>query len=163
MLRSIADVARSEGHGLDDVAVRLACLEVFALGGPAPDDDAAETGYYAARAALAKALSDAARHVAAKGVAREGAPALVRLVERIAVRFGVVVQDKVLLEAVPIVGAASGALINTVFLAHFQDLARGHFTVRRLEARYGADVVRAAYERPSRPDGVIELPPAAPG
>jgi len=146
MLRSIADVARSEGHDLDDVAVQLACLEVFALGGPSKGDDAAETGYYAVRAALATALEDAARHVAAKGLSKEGAPALVRLIERIAVRFGLVVEDKLLLEAVPILGAASGALINTVFMGHFQDLARGHFAVKRLEARYGAETVRAAYE-----------------
>jgi hypothetical protein len=146
MLRSIADVARSEGHDLGDVAVQLACLEVFALGGPSRGDDAAETGYYAVRAALASALNDAVRHVAAQGLGQEGAPALVRLLERIALRFGVVVEDKLLLEAVPILGAASGALINTVFMGHFQDLARAHFTVKRLEARYGMEAVRAAYE-----------------
>jgi len=149
MLRSIADVARSEGQDLDSIETRLECLEVFALGGPSPDDDAVESGYYAVRGALAKALSDAAEHVAARGAAGGAAPALVRLVERVATRFGVVVQDKVLLEAVPIVGAASGALINTVFLAHFQDVARGHFTIRRLEAKYGAETVREAYERGS--------------
>src|SRR5262245_48242835 len=33
MLRSIADIARSEGHSLSAVATRLNCLEVFALGG----------------------------------------------------------------------------------------------------------------------------------
>jgi len=146
MLRSIADVARSEGHDLDDVGVQLACLEVFALGGPSKRDDAAETGYYAVRAGLATALEDAARHVAAQGLSKKGAPALVRLIERIAVRFGLVVEDKILLEAVPILGAASGALINTVFMGHFQDLARAHFTIKRLEARYGADRVRAAFE-----------------
>jgi len=146
MLRSIADVARSEGHDLGDVAVQLACLEVFALGGPSRQDDAAETGYYAVRAALATALNDAARHVAAKGLTQEGAPALVQLLERIALRFGVVVEDKLLLEAVPILGAASGALINTVFMGHFQDLARAHFTVKRLEGRYGLETVRAAFE-----------------
>jgi hypothetical protein len=162
MLRSIADVARSEGHDLDSVDVRLACLEVFALGGPAPDDDAAETGYFAVRAALASAFADAAKHLAAQGVAREGAPALVRLVERVALRFGVVVQDKVLLEAVPILGAASGALINTVFLAHFQDVARGHFTIRRLERKYGADAVRASYEALGRPGAPLLLPPPTP-
>ncbi|MEM7309810.1 MAG: EcsC family protein [Planctomycetota bacterium] len=145
MLRSIADVARSEGHDLADVEVQLACLEVFALGGPSDDDDAADTGYFAVRAALAAALSDAARHVALHGASLRGAPALLRLLERLAVRFGVVVQDKVLLEAAPVVGAAGGALVNTVFLTHFQELARGHFAVKRLEQRYGAEAVQAAY------------------
>jgi len=30
---------------------------------------------------------------------------------------------------------------------HFQDMARGHFTVRRLERIYSPEVVRAEYER----------------
>lgn len=29
---------------------------------------------------------------------------------------------------------------------HFQAVARGHFTVRRLERRYGKSLVREAYE-----------------
>ena len=40
---------------------------------------------------------------------------------------------------------------------YFQDLARGHFVVRRLEARYGAEAVRLAYEGGGEP---IALPPA---
>ena len=50
----------------------------------------------------------------------------------------------VVAQAAPVVGAAGGALVNTAFLAHFRTLARGHFTVRRLERRYGAEAVRAA-------------------
>jgi len=34
-----------------------------------------------------------------------------------------------------------------VFVEHFQQVARGHFTVRRLERAYGKAVVRAEYER----------------
>jgi hypothetical protein len=33
------------------------------------------------------------------------------------------------------------------FIDHFQELARAHFVVRRLERRYGKSAVRAAYER----------------
>ena len=50
-----------------------------------------------------------------------------------------------------VVGAAGGALINTLFIDHFQDMARGHFVVRRLERVYGTDAVRAAYEISSVP------------
>ncbi|MBO0733241.1 MAG: EcsC family protein, partial [Methylocapsa sp.] len=35
ILRSVADIARSEGHDLADPRAALACLEVFALGGEA--------------------------------------------------------------------------------------------------------------------------------
>src|SRR3954462_12396972 len=47
MLRSIADIARSEGFDPRALETRLACLEVFALGGRTPADDATESGYWA--------------------------------------------------------------------------------------------------------------------
>jgi hypothetical protein len=146
MCRSIADIARAEGEALDDPAVRLACIEVFALGGKTPGDDAAETGYFAVRAALARAVSDAAQFLAAHAVAGEGAPALLRLVSLVAARFHLQVSEKVAAQAVPVIGAAGGALINLMFIDHYQDVSRGHFTVRRLERLYGEDVVRRAYD-----------------
>jgi hypothetical protein len=48
---------------------------------------------------------------------------------------------------VPVIGAAGGALINTLFIGHYQDMARGHFIVRRLEKTYGTEPVRAAYDK----------------
>ena len=149
MLRAIAAIARSEGEDLGDVEARLACVEVFALGGPGPTDDASETAYYAVRIALAKALTEAADHIAARGLA-EGAPAVVRLIARIAARFDLVVTEKLAAQAVPVVGAASGAAINLLFVSSFQKAASGHFTVRRLERKYGLDVVKAAYEAIAR-------------
>jgi hypothetical protein len=145
MLRSIADVARSEGESIDHLETKLACLTVFALGGRAPADNAAESGYFAARAAMASAVTEAARHLAEKGFSQTGAPALVRLVATIGARFGVVVSEKAAAQAIPIIGAAGGALINTLFIGHFQDMARGHFIVRRLEKIHGTEPVQAAY------------------
>jgi hypothetical protein len=147
MLRSIAEIARSEGEDLEDPGVRLACLEVFALGGPSTSDDAAETGYYAVRTLLARAVSEAASYIAERGAAEEGAPVLVRLISVVASRFGAAVSDRMLASAVPIIGAAGGASVNLIFIDHFQRMARGHFTVRRLERAYGSDTVREEYER----------------
>jgi hypothetical protein len=147
MLRSIADIARSEGERIRLPDGMLACLEVFALGGRARSDDAAEVGYFAIRAALARTVSEAAQYLAERGVAEEGAPVIVRFITQVASRFGVVVSDKMAAQAVPILGAAGGAVINLLFIDHFQDMARGHFIVRRLERIYGAEVVRAEYER----------------
>ena len=145
MLRSIADIARSEGEQVRTVEARLACIEVFALGSRSKGDDASETGYFAVRAALARSVSEAAQYIAERGLAREGAPAIARLIGEVAARFSVNVSQKVAAQAVPIVGAAGGALVNLVFIDHFQDVARGHFIVRRLERKYGSEVVRAAY------------------
>jgi len=146
MLRSIADIARSEGEQLNNPEARLACIEVFALGGSTKGDDAAETGYFAVRAALAQAVTEAARHIAEKGLADKGAPAIVRLITQIAARFNVVVSQKVAAQAVPVAGAVSGMAINALFIDHFQKTARGHFTIRRLERDHGQSLVRSAYD-----------------
>jgi hypothetical protein len=147
MLRSIADIARSEGEQLKSPEAKLACLEVFAFGGPAEGDNATKTGYFAVRASLAKAVSEAAQHLAQKGVAREGAPAIVRFLSQVASRFGVTVSEKLAAQAVPMIGAVGGALINSVFIDHFQDMARGHFTIRRLERTYGPELIKNAYDK----------------
>ncbi len=146
MFRSIADIARSEGEDVHLVETRLACLEVFALGGGSGKDDASESGYYAVRALLARQVSEAAKYIVEKGLAEEGAPALVRLIATIASRFGVTVSQKAAASAVPVIGAAGGALINTIFIEHFQNMARGHFIMRSLERKYGADAVKMLYE-----------------
>lgn len=151
MMRSIADIARSEGHDLRSAETRLACLEVFALGSRSKSDDAAENAYWAMRTLLASAISEAATHVARHGFTHESAPALVRFVSIIAARFGVVVSEQVAAKAVPVVGAAAGSTINVLFTSHFQSMARGHFIVRRLEGVYGPTIIREVYEQ-------IELP-----
>lgn len=149
MLRSIAEIARAQGERLDDVDARLACLEVFALGGHSEADDAAETGYYSLRTALAVPVTQASRYIARHG-ANSGGPALARLASAVASRFGAAVTQKTAAQVVPIVGAATGAAINLLFISHFQEMARGHFIIRRLERKYGAGLIQDAYESISR-------------
>lgn len=146
MLRSIADIARSEGESISQVDVKLACLEVFALGGSSTADDGTESGYYAVRAALAKSVADAAEFLVTKKLGDEGAPVLVKLIARIAERFSVQVTEKAAAQAIPAIGAAGGAIINTLFMDHFQDMARGHFIVRRLERAHGKELIQSIYQ-----------------
>jgi hypothetical protein len=80
MLRSIADIAQSEGQDLSDPETALSCVEVFALGGRAGSADASESGYFAVRGMLAKTVTEAARFVAERGVIKEGAPILLKFV-----------------------------------------------------------------------------------
>lgn len=147
MLRSIADTARSEGEDIEDIEAQLACMMVFALGSNKPGDDASESGYYAVRISLARALTEAIDFIAEKGIIEEGAPIIVKLIIRIAARFEIIVTEKAAAQAIPVIGAASGAAINVLFINHFQDMAKGHFVVRRLERIYGEKVVRDEYQK----------------
>lgn len=146
MLRAIARIAAEEGEDLSMMESRLSCLTVLALGGSRQGDEAAETGYWAVRGILAKSVSDAASHIVRRGVTAQGAPPIVRLLATVASRFHVRVTQQVAAKAVPVIGAVAGGAINYAFTDHFQKMARGHYTVRRLERKYGSDVVRRTYE-----------------
>ena len=126
IMREIARIAQEEGESLDDADTRAACLQVFAL---QTGDDVAEAepemGYFSARMVL------------------QGRP-LAMLLAEVASRFGLTLSQKLALQAVPVVGAIGGAAVNGAFLAHYRDVARAHFTVRRMERVFGADAVRAA-------------------
>jgi len=146
MLRSIADIARSEGHNISLMKTRLECLEVFALGSRSTSDNAADSAYWITRAALTKTVSDAAVYLTQKGSVDATAPVIIRLINAIASRFGVMVSEEIAAKAVPVIGAAGGGLINVLFIDHFQDMARGHFIVKRLEALHGVEIVKSIYE-----------------
>lgn len=146
IMRSIADVARSEGADIYDVETQLECVQVLAFGGPTDHDDGTEIGYFIAREAMTKAVADAAAHIAKNGLEKGTAPAIIRLIITIAERYSITITEKVAAQMIPIIGAIGGAIVNTVFIDHFQSMARGHFTVRRLEKKYGSTLVREKYE-----------------
>lgn len=157
IMRSILDAARAEGEDIGSAATRMAALEVFALGGEASADDAAESGYYAVRTALAHAVTDATRHLASHGLASEGAPAMLRLIAMVAARYKIQLTQKAAGMLVPGLGAAAGATINLLFMDHFQSVSQGHFAMRALERRHGESVVRHAYRvHPRRRSPVSE-------
>ncbi|MDD3760310.1 MAG: EcsC family protein [Acidithiobacillus sp.] len=146
MLRSIIDIARSQGESISSPATKAACLEVFALGSTRQGtDDAAETGYYAARMALSGLVSEVGR-AGASGAGSSASAALLALLRKVAERFGVAVTDKALAQLVPALGAIGGATINSIFITYFQDMATGHFLVRKLERKYGRALVADAYQ-----------------
>ncbi|MBM4201685.1 MAG: EcsC family protein [Gammaproteobacteria bacterium] len=165
MLRSIADIARAEGERLDDPRSRLACLEVFALGGRRSPGDVADLGYFGLRFALEAPVSGAARFIAEHGVAgaagAAGSPPLVEFMAVVSRRLGVTLSEKAAATIVPFIGAAGGAFVNGVFIQHFQDVARGHFTIRRLERKFGHRDVQEKYHQLSQASAPLLVYPLA--
>jgi EcsC protein family len=144
MLRAIADIARHNGEDLRTLEARLACLQVFALGARRTAVRA-DLGYFAARALMTRLTGNAAAYVVERGAAELSGAMVNGLVAEIVSRFSVVVSDRVAASALPVVGAVGGATVNVVFMNHFQQVAQGHFTIRRLEREYGAETVRLHY------------------
>jgi hypothetical protein len=129
IMRSIAEIARANGEDIGSEPGKMACLEVFALGGPTTEDDDVEIGYWSTRAALNHATVGTA----------------IRFVGR---SFGLVLSEKLLAQAVPVAGAVAGSALNYLFMDFYQQMARVHFTIRRLE-REAADPsgVRPCFDR----------------
>jgi hypothetical protein len=154
MLRSIASIADDYGHDLNDVRTRLECLSVFSMGSAkSADDNEMDSAYFSSRIMMSRLIEDAASWVSKKtakevteAIANKSAPAILRLLSQIAGRFEVIVSEKVIAEAVPVIGALSGSLINMAFSDHFNTIARYHFGLRALEIKYGADEIKRIYK-----------------
>jgi hypothetical protein len=137
ILRSIAEIARDSGEDLTSESTKRACLEVLAFGGPSSADDETEIGYWATRLGM--------NHLAVNLLIRSAAG-----------RFGLVISEKFLAQAVPIAGAITGGALNYAFTDYYQTMAQIHFTLRSLDRRTNqplqlrtlfAEMVRTARDR----------------
>jgi hypothetical protein len=146
MFRSICDIARSEGEDVHLISTQLQCMMVLGMGGPTSRDDNADIGYFIVRGTLAQSVSKATSEIAAKGLSGHGSTALLKFLQTVASRFSVQVSEQVAAKSIPAIGAVLGAMVNTVFIDHFQQMAHGHFTVRRLERQYGQLAVERAFQ-----------------
>jgi hypothetical protein len=160
MMRSIADIARSEGFKPSEFRTQIQCVEVFGLQGIDAAD--ADAGYFAARAAMGPLFEQVSKELAEmaakKGTEEAGkqaadklTPSLARwlaeLIDKIATRFGITITEKMAAQLVPVAGAAAGAALNTLFMDFYQDIARGHFILKRLELTFGEEAIRATAKK----------------
>lgn len=122
MLHAIRAEAEAAGYDPDQEAIRLACLEVFASGTPMAGDDGVNTAFLGARMALASGTMQ---------------QVLAVVVPRLAAVFG----QKLAAQAVPVVGALTGAAMNAAFLNYYRELARIRFRLMRLAEVHGAEAV----------------------
>jgi hypothetical protein len=89
--------------------------------------------------------SEAAAYLVQRGTLELTGPMMNRLMAELVSRFSIVVSDRIAASSLPVIGAIGGATVNMIFMNHFQQVAKGHFTVRRLERRYGQATVRRRY------------------
>lgn len=126
MLHAIRSEAAAAGFDPDDPQVRLACLEVFSAGSPLKSDDGVNTAFLSARLTLT-------------GGSLQKALAVV--VPKLAAVFG----QKLAAQAVPVLGALTGAALNAAFLNYYRELARIRFRLMRLSEVHGLETVLTAF------------------
>ena len=131
ILHAILRAAEAEGFDTTLPEVRAEALRVLMAGGPLDDDDGINTSFIGARMTLT-------------------GPALHKLLAKIVPGFTTVLSQKLAAQAVPLLGAVTGAGLNAAFLTHYRELAHIRFGLLRLTVLHGAEPVRAQFERELR-------------
>lgn len=126
IFNAIQKVARQHGFDTTDPQVRLECLSVFQYGEPG------ETGDAAAKSFLANRVLTNGQAVSA-------------LISRFASGFASKLTSKLGAQAVPVLGAATGAAINYAFINYYERVAQVHFRLLRLAKDHPTMDIPAEY------------------
>lgn len=113
LLREIQSEAARLGFDPASENVHFDCVQVFGVAGPLAQDDGADLSFLGARMALSSGSMQA-------------------LIARVAPRLATVLGQKLATQAVPLLGAATGAAINSAYLGYYREMSHVHFGLRKL-------------------------------
>lgn len=108
---------------------------------------AAQAATKAAEQAAAKAAEQTAVNTANKATEKTAGDVIIKLIQTVASKFGVTLEAQAAAKLVPALGAVTGATLNTLFINHYQNMAKGHFTVLKLEKKYSQEIIQDLYNR----------------
>ena len=128
ILRAIQSIAQVHGFDLTDAAVRAECIQVFASGSPLGGDDGVNTSFLTAKITLTGAT-------------------IQRLIAAAAPRFAAVLGQKLAAQAVPILGAVTGAGVNYAFAGYYQEMAHVRFGLLRLARSHDPQAIADAFRQ----------------
>ena len=138
MLHTIRAEAIRAGFDPTEPGIRAACLEVFAAGTPLQDDDGVNAAFLSARMTLT-------------------GPAIQKLIATVAPRLAATMGQKLAAQAVPVLGAVSGAALNAAFLSYYREMARIRFALMRLAEAQGGEAVVTAFARAIEPPKITKV------
>ncbi|QYK41246.1 MAG: EcsC family protein [Paracoccaceae bacterium] len=132
ILHAILREAAALGFDPDDPGIRAEALRVMAQGSPLASDDGINTALIGARLTLT-------------------GPAMHKLIATLAPGLAAVLTRKLAAQAVPVLGAVTGAALNTAFLRSYRDLAHVRFGLLRLAEIHGAGRVLGDFAQATTP------------
>jgi hypothetical protein len=135
-LNAIRAEARDAGLDPNEDWVRAECLQVFSAGSPLSQDDGVNTSFVASRLALTGS-------------------AVQNLISAIAPKLAAVLGQKLAAQAVPVLGAVSGAALNAAYLSYYREIARVRFALVKLGQVHGTEAVEAEFRLATTPPKVI--------
>lgn len=138
ILHAIRAEAEAAGYDPDDPHIAAECLAVFAAGSPLAADDGIDTAFLSARLTLT-------------------GPALQGMIAAVAPKLAAALTQKLAAQAVPVLGAVSGAALNAAFLSYYREMARIRFALMRLAETQGGEAVVAAFARAIEPPKISKV------
>lgn len=132
MLNAIRAEARTAGLDPDEPWVRVECLRVFGAGSPLASDDGINTSFLTARLSITGS-------------------AVQNIITSVAPKLAAVLGQKLAAQAVPVIGAVSGAALNAAFLTYYREIARIRFALLRLSEQHGAEAVLQSFAQAVQP------------
>ena len=120
LLRAIQGEAVKLGFDPASENVQFDCVQVFGAAGPLAKDDGANTGFFSARLALTSGTMQT-------------------VIAKVTPKLAVVLGQKLAAQAVPVLGAVAGAMVNYAYLGYYQEIAHVHFGLRKLSIDSGIE------------------------
>jgi EcsC protein family len=135
-LNAIRAAAVEAGLDPEDEGVKAECLQVFGAGSPLGEDDGVNTSFLAARLTLTGS-------------------AVQNLILSIAPKLAAVLGQKLAAQAIPVIGAVSGAALNAAFLSYYREVARVRFALLRLAEVHGTEAVQEEFRLAVAPPRIV--------
>lgn len=126
ILRAIQEVAQEHGFDPRHDDTRREVLRVFSSGTPMDDDDGVNSAFLGARLAMSGGTIQA-------------------MISKVAPKIAATLSQKLAAQAVPILGAATGAALNLVYVNYYRELAHIRFGMLKLAMTHDAEALSEAF------------------
>ena len=137
ILHAIQREAAAAGYDPRTDWVRAECLRVFGAGSPLAQDDGINTSFLSARLTIT-------------------GPALQKIIATVAPKLAAALGQKLMAQAVPVIGAVAGAGLNAAFVNYYAEIARIRFALFRLSEVHGVEPVLAAFAKAVEPGRIAK-------
>ena len=117
MFSSFQKIAEEYGFGSGEQETKLECLKIFSSGGPLKKDDDINLSFVSTRLGLQGEVVS-------------------QLISKIAQKFSPIISQKLGSQAVPIIGAVTGATLNYTFMSYYEEMAHVRFSLKKLQDEY---------------------------
>ena len=114
MFSSFQKIAQGYGFDSNDEKTKLECIKVFTMGGPLQSDEELDLSFVTAKLGLSGQVVSS-------------------LISKASQKVALMVTQKLGSQAVPIIGAVTGAALNYTFISYYEEMAHIRFSLKKMQ------------------------------